>query len=451
MLRLQNLFVCVLFFCLSSSIIFAQSSPVSITVPINGKMVESLSQTSDDTFIVNTQTGDSEKLLTGLFPTPMIWSPDGTKIAAQIVGETRDNRISYYHPETDNIVNINTGITAAFTNYEPAGWNHDSSRSIYLVHAASANLAENLSSLYLWQTDSQDFRLMAQYSYGQTRNVPILDPTSGGVFLDIKVAAMNPVYDEWVAIGARHGQLADSSNVFMGFESYPAHYLWNIRTGVIITFEDILEQINLQGVDRLVWHPDGNRLLVANSGSPEPANTQIALLDFQPDGTIALHEDAHPDAPFQFVDWLGVDDLLVMRQYDNVNSQHIYSIAQSLDATWHQTEFFTRQSDSLTYSSAWRLEADDTEKYALSCIFDGALPAQLETGQSAITSPELSLLSDPFDRSSNIVQVTSGETVTITGEFACSNGIRFWQVEIASGESGWLPEANTEAYFLQPA
>ncbi|MGB1286088.1 MAG: hypothetical protein ACPG7F_06110 [Aggregatilineales bacterium] len=438
--------------CFLSSVITAQSSSTVITLPVSGSIVESPSRTEAVTVKINTSSGHEKSFEYVLSPYTLEWSPDGLKIAGHISGIMDRHQIGYYNLNENTAFTQDTGLEGSYPVYNPIGWTSDSQQIVYQVYSISSDFQEQFYSFYSYDIVAKTFQLIEEYRTGQTENVPVIEPLSNKVFLNVYFASINPVYNEWVAVSASVGEKEDTDDG-TAYRGESINYLWNIQSGNVISIQSLLDSLQFTDAHTFSWHPDGKTLLIANSGQlPHPENKQIILVNFTSDGAVSLQKNIIPPDPFDYVEWLGVRDLLIVRQYDAANDQQIYSIAQSIENQWYQTEFFRRVSSGSLYGSAWRLEADETERYTLSCIFDRALSSQLQTGQQAVvsSSTSLNLQSSPFDTTTQITQVANGEIVDIIGVNACTDDLRFWNVHTASGDEGWLPEADTQQYFLNP-
>jgi hypothetical protein len=154
------------------------------------------------------------------------------------------------------------------------------------------------------------------------------------------------------------------------------------------------------------------------------------------------------------ISWLGIDTLLIYIEHDETSGEYLFSIRQIANDTVLETPFIYIPLDWGLSEADFHLSADLPEQYALSCIFDQALPTQMTigvSGQVSATVPmPLSVHSEPFLLfSTEIGQIEAGEAFSVIDGPACSSGFRLWQVELDNGTMGWVTEADFEAYFLR--
>jgi hypothetical protein len=159
--------------------------------------------------------------------------------------------------------------------------------------------------------------------------------------------------------------------------------------------------------------------------------------------------------------WLAVSDLFMLSQYDLDTHIHTRLIGEIIQGKWYTTEFFTLDGDTLITrhvpvisSGSWHLTADDDERRKLSCLFDQALPTRLSVGsQAQVVSPLLGVWKEPTFEGTPVKQLPTGTQITVIGSAACFNAddyYRLWQVQLTDGKIGWVAEADTTAYFLEP-
>jgi hypothetical protein len=158
------------------------------------------------------------------------------------------------------------------------------------------------------------------------------------------------------------------------------------------------------------------------------------------------------------VDWLGIDNMLLTAE--RVDDDTVLFISQIINGTWYTTEFlrFPRQQFERVNERAWYSEATAEQSYAISCLFDQALPTQLAIGMRArvnfTTGSPLRLRTEPSVDAAEILQMQEGTEFNIIGGPACDNAdsyYRFWQVQLDDGTFGWAAEATNTAYYMEPA
>jgi hypothetical protein len=268
-------------------------------------------------------------------------------------------------------------------------------------------------------------------------------------FYSFGSASWNPVFNEWIVIQIN---VIQEQTVFI---------VYNYVTGE----EHILDEapssfISFIPIDS-AWSPDGRRLIMSVNYLEETRTEIVKVLDENGNFQFQSGETAHDTSIFRIVGWLGVEDLLILRDEFYNPTHSIYLIGQIIDGKWFTTEFFSipiyEVSDARFPSvgaGSWHLAADEAERARLSCLFDQTLPARLGVGMRGQTTYPLFgasyLRADPGMESETVTWMAERTPFEVIGGAYCKDGFRWLELRLDDGTTGWSAEADGERYFLEP-
>lgn len=286
--------------------------------------------------------------------------------------------------------------------------------------------------------------------------LPIPSILTEASFQDINSIGWNPVYQDWLLVQI---DITSPEVTSDGHQTILSPiYIYNRATSQSIVLNDILG-LPLSAVP-VKWSPDGTRIVLRQDVIQEGRmHTATTILSFEVvNGSVTVSELHSAADDLAFFDWLGVDDLLLTSTWDSDTRDVHFLIAQIIGDQYFSSEMLVIPSADVPVvrNRGWHLTADLPERYALSCIFNQALPTRLETGspaQGINNGVPLHLRAEPDLNSIEFLQIPEGEEFIIIDGPACVNGTdyrRFWQLQLNDGTVGWAAEASTNSYFLEP-
>lgn len=417
---------------------------IPITKPVHGYLTF---DAESRLMLLDTFTGDLSTLVELVYPRPISnphWNLRGDRI---VYGDRLDTKIiAPFDSLIASPLILHQGKMGVF---DPQDWSPDGQRvlGIYLG--------------YDW--DYYEIQIV-----NVTNPVPIvvrhdqvetvLSENSELEFSFTRQAEWNPIYSEWI--------VAQLETLVAGTESYIERpgvtvvLVMNLVTGETHFLNDVMLDA-IDGLPSIAWSPDGRKLMVRTGEFGE--STQIvSVLDFGGHWRFSAGKNVPlPQQLPSILGWLGVSDLFMLSQFDLDTHIHTRLIGEIIQGKWYTTEFFTLDGDTLIIgparvirSGSWHLKADDDERRKLSCLFDQARPARLAIGNKArVISPTLDVWKEPTFEGTPITRLPTDTEITVIGRSACFNAenyYRMWQVRLADGMIGWVAEAHTTAYFLEP-
>jgi hypothetical protein len=226
--------------------------------------------------------------------------------------------------------------------------------------------------------------------------------------------------------------------------------LWNFRTNEYISLDAFVPDLWLSPPS-MDWSHDGTRLIL-HAISQDLRDLYIVSFHFTPDQGVTLIERAIVEERIP-EHWLDAGSLFFSR-IQIYEEGAAYVLGEIVNGEYRETPFFTLNGEQFRRESFgdWFMRADQAERDQLSCLFEWSLPTQLAIGDrpEVVSAEGLTLRSRP-DRFSSAVQTLSqGTVVTVIGGEACSDGYRWWPVRLSDGTEGFVAEASTEEYFIEP-
>jgi hypothetical protein len=429
--------------------------PNPIVTPINGEFIAG---NASGSFIFNPATGVTRPLPSDVGRV-RFWDPQGLYIAstASIDGSGIPNgrlQVSSIEQQTTQTLlepnyTRDSNIGAV---WYPVGWSQSSDRVLYYFRIRDGNA-------YPGATvggSSNGFDLFDVASGQMTRVVDIPPMTlvkdvfpspiaRDGMILDfIKDPYWNPVYTEWIFVQLYSYGKNDSGEDIGGRDA--GIYNWVTRQYISLT--TLFPQTVISGTG---WNADGS-LMALNT------MTGISVIQFSLDASgaprLRLIADGIDSNEQAVRNWLGVDNLLI----SGISAPYRTTfIAQIIGDEWYSQEFVAA-TPALTISpspGSWRLTADEAEQKALRCLFvDRAIVPRLSVGgrgQVAFTDGTPSRLRyAPGTLGSVAVSLPEGTAFTVVGGPECTQGYRWWQVQLADGTTGWVAEGSPDEYWLEP-
>jgi hypothetical protein len=279
-----------------------------------------------------------------------------------------------------------------------------------------------------------------------------------------KGMSVNPAYGQWVQLGinaVRPEQFADLGVYEVLTTSVPL--LLNLETQQRIYLSQYLRNPQIASTYGF-WSQDGERLyLVEDPG-------WVHELRFSPDGTVTPLASAsladrfveNPDYNLIFVtETVGISDLFMVRRFSNIIQAPyatLIRLARIVDDEVIETGWFALDRNTLSTerlsSGSFLLTADAAQEAALSCIIDVGPTARLQIGGTGrVTLTDTSgtrLRTEPGVTGSILQTMPDGTAFTvITGPY-CIDSLKWWQVQLADGTTGWAAEGTADGYFLEP-
>lgn len=424
---------------------------VTVYQPVSGSFVRSI-----NTGLFEEATGivDVGNAVWSLFETTYLlstiprplWSPNGLEIAFRFVGKhagTVDFSSAIVTFTTEAVENdLNTPFDLTYI----SGWSADG-RSLTVDYAAVGLRQNYLANIDLENNTVQEIRRWRVDQ--QVTDMP-LPPNATSVTLDgTYYIQRNPVFNDWLFM---HFAGRGFYSTFDIGEPARAdiNVLWNFRTNEYISIDALVPDLwfDARFMD---WSHDGTRMILY-SFTQDLRDVYIVSFHFTPDQGVtlidrAVVEDRTPQH------WLDTGSLFfsLIQTYEGGTA---YVLGEVVNGEYRETPFFTLNGDEFQRESLgdWFMRADDAERDQLSCLFEWSLPTQLVSGDSpkVVSAEGLTLRSRP-DRFSSAVQTLSqGTVVTVIGGQACSDGYRWWPVRLSDGTEGFIAEASTNEYFIEP-
>jgi hypothetical protein len=325
--------------------------------------------------------------------------------------------------------------------YIPFAWSATGD-AILLGFASSGS---DIDQIHVFDIESASITVLLSYVPEER-----LDFAPDYVFSSLGTVGWNPVYPEWLATTVSSFEYAEE----IPTERFGTQFgiLFNLTTGETLSVNDL---VNDQ-VSSLFWSKAGDQLAVnLYEGG--------AILSFNPQQTPYLQIVERIDEGeerFTFLDWLGVNDLLVVSEAVYSDEDLVYTLGWVQDGQLETLQAFSISISSFAPESRrvgignWILTADEQERGELSCLFDETLPARLEVGARArVTFTDGTpsrLRAEPGLDGAEIAQMAEGTEFSVIGGPWCADEYRWWQLELDDGMIGWSAEGDAESYFLEP-
>jgi len=425
---------------------------VTVYQPVSGSFVRNINtgQFGQETGIVDVGDGiwslfQTQYLLSAI--THPLWSPNGQEIAFGFVGkyagtvDFSDTTITFTTQSVENA--LNTPFEITFTR----GWSADE-RSLTITYgAAGLNANHYLANIDLENNTVQEIRRWQADQ--QVTDMP-LPPNVTSVTLEGESHIQrNPVFDDWIWMHFAGRGFYSNLNSDEPRRA-DINVLWNFRTNEYISLDALVPDLWLSP-PAMDWSHDGTRLLLRAISQNRP-DFYIVNFHFTPDEGVTLVERAIVEKRIPD-HWLDAGSLFFSR-IQGYEGGAAYVLGEIVNGEYRETPFFTLNGDQFQWESLgdWFMRADDAERDRLSCLFEWSLPTQLEIGDSPeVVSAEGLTLRSRSDRFSSAIQtLTQGTVVTVIGGDACSDGYRWWQVRLSDGTEGFVAEASTDEYFIEP-
>lgn len=380
------------------------------------------------------------------------WSPDGESVAYKIIGIGAPSAVHNITSGLDTFTTASlTNVLTPFDLTDVMGWGNTSETLLIEYAQILDGLTSNLV-LYDVNTVTNVSQEIHRWQTSVTTpdaNIP-LPPNVTEVKLEgTRYIQRNPVFDDWLWI---HFSARGFYSTFDSSEPSRAdiNVLWNFRTNEYISLNALVPDLwfSARFMD---WSHDGTRL-VLYAVSQDLQNSYIVSFHFTPDQGVTLIDRAVVEnrTPQH---WLDAGSLFfsIVQNYEGGAA---YVLGEIVDGEYRETPFFTLNGEQFQRESLgdWFMRADNAERDRLSCLFEWSLPTQLAIGDNpeVVSAEGLTLHSRP-DRFSSAVQTLSqGTVVTIIGGEACSDGYRWWPVRLSDGTEGFVAEASTDEYFIEP-
>lgn len=441
--------VSIILFCIAviSSETTAQEPTVSIAVPVSGEMIIVHDQQS--LILLDTNTGDHRYLVQNGVVRDAYFDHVGKRIAYQ----SQSSDISLYDIAIETVIEFND--TADEFQYVPI--RPPDENTLLLRRYSFIDAARIRNEIVQFNLITQQFSSLGQVFITRELlpdSIPLPAGVSAAYLLRFNVQ-QNPVFDEWIIfeISAVDAAFVDNPADLAYASQLPAEsvvnlvLLWNSLTD---TYLSVGESVSLNNplLATSNWHPGGRLFIVFEGNS-------LHFMEFDPSEPRVRRVDSISNRPDDaLLGWLGVDTHLLYVDLERDTGESIYSIRQFIDDDMFSVEFFRLPASLSATQSDWFLSATLSEQYALSCLFDQALPTQLALGQHGRFVPSASsrdLRDDPFILFSTVLgQATAEAEFTIVDGPACSGGYRFWQIALDDSTVGWAAEAGRTDYFMEP-
>jgi hypothetical protein len=370
----------------------------------------------------------------------MFWRKDGTQLVFRQSGSAF-TILNY--PEltvSSTVLNLN-GISAELPadelSYRPLGWSNDGSNLLVQVSYLLAGQPHHYV-VYLTDLTGTVLQHIRQWKGDElVANLPLPPNIDAVQITGYTTIERNPVFDDWVLMQ------------FIGIEAH-VNVLWNFSTQEVISLDILVPDVKLSAIHS-DWSHDGKKLLL-NAASLDLLDSYIVTFQFTPETGAALVESAIVENRTA-EHWLDAGNVFfsLVSNYDGGAS---YVLGEIVDGEYRETPFFTLNGEMFRYESFgdWFMQADETERNRLSCLFDLALPTQLAVNDEAQVIADdgigLRLRAAPDRFSAELQTMAEGTPMTIINGPACSGGYRWWQVELSDGTVGWAAEADASEYFL---
>jgi hypothetical protein len=431
----------------------AQATTIPVVIPVHGQLALPSGYTL---YKIDTYTGNMQVLLDRSTETqePKLpyWDSQGERLVVDLAGP--HSTILNVTDGTTQIVDIFPGYTFDHT-FWPAGWSNDGTNILY--KSFLINSFESVTTTFHLMNVSTTSLTQIGEVFERGQSLPAGFPLPSGIdqalLISFSYVIRNPRYDQWVLLQleAVNADLATDIAHAPPEAHLRINVLWNYVTGQMLSLDGLFPATMFSEAD---WSQDGERLLVPLRG------IVLGTIRFEnPAGAASV--SAIDSAPTERVVeyWLDAGDFLIASQGDEASGDRIYYIAEIINGTWHETEFFRLpQGNSIPLKRGdWYLSASEAEKQALSCLFDQALPTQLAIGARARVNftdgTPLRLRAEPSLDAAEIMRMPEGTEFTIIAGPACENAARyyrFWQVQLDDGIVGWAAEADNSDYFIEP-
>ena len=434
----------------------AQSLAIPVTIPIPGQFVISGNLTGtvvgpgdNQLLLLDTDSGRLDLLLeSDLGALAPLWRSDGSAFA--FLNFHNVPAVSVYDLPNRSVADVLT-IPDYFS--YPQSWSPDGSQVLSVSYGRTNGVAQ----YQLQRTnvvDGASTPLFAHVVDQPISDVPL--PPEATVFYlrELRQASWNPVHPEWILVQIK----GYDPNLLDPVSGYPSSivstFLFNLQTTEMLSL-DTLFQSRISTLP-IHWNADGRDLVL---GTDEALGTTVTVSFQQVNGVWTLEVvDAARTLDEAAIDWLGVSDLLLTSAAD-ASDDAVFHIAQIIDGEWFSTEFFRlpKAAFERVRDHDWHITASEEEKRSLTCLFDQAVPTQLDIGTRArvnfTTGTPLRLRAAPSVEAAEIQQMPEGTEFTIIDGPACDNAdsyYRFWQVQLEDGAVGWATEATQTDTFIEP-
>lgn len=327
--------------------------------------------------------------------------------------------------------------------FKPVEWSLNSTNIIYSVYDSNARVEH----IYHFDLQSESLTLLKSFAVAQPIDPVDFPQLAPDFTLDLVDIRRNPVYDTWLLFQATAYRPLNSAEETLEVEV--VHLLWNYETDQYLHLSDMLSSIEDKD-DRYGWSPDG-KFINYPGGIGTRNETVVYLVEFDPDTlTVAVRKTA-PLGERRWISFLGINDLMITGipsyQANVPEDNSLYTISQYIDGAWYDTPFFEIGGNIRSFD--FNLSANEAERYELSCLFDLALPTRLADSDSAITLSSLPVLEAPQPDAAIFTTLDPQTAITLTGERACTDHVRWQKVSLSDGQSGWVIEADQNHHYLE--
>jgi hypothetical protein len=377
-----------------------------------------------------------------------LWSPDGQQIAYGLpsahsaILDVVSGTITFTSEEI-------TGGLIPFDITDPRGWSADG-QSLALDYAQVGALS-SLVRLYDIDLITHSTQMIRQWQTDEQVTDMPLPPNATSVQLTGGARIeRNSVFDNWLIM--QFGGSGFYSTFDIGEPvSADINVLWDFLTNEYISLDALVADLWLARSPG-DWSHDGTRLLLS-AVSQDLQDKYIVTFHFTPEQGIVLVERTIIEnrTPQH---WLDAGDLFfsLIQDYEGGAA---YVLGEIVNGEYRETPFFTLNGEQFDHESFgdWYMQANDSERRRLSCLFHWSLETRLSAGVSAQVMAHngvgLHVYSAPDRFAAQVRLLGEGELISITGESACSGGYRWWPIETNDGTTGWATEADRSEYFLQ--
>jgi len=434
----------------------AQNSALAVTFPVDGKMI--FEHNDKKIRVFDTKTMEEKVSIDAIF-----------RIENNTFFNDEGDRFNY---STSNIpsniynFNTNTSITLSpiqdhipnLDEYFVNGQWLDNNR--FLLEYYDIGSSPALSKVGVYNLDTQTYTLILPLSWGESittlnQYIPSLSLPIG-IINEYTLSGSfyfypHPQLPQWLFTQIyANGPTTTDEEGYIYSDNIALLVLWNFQTGESMLLNSYLDFDYAFGT---AWSSDGKRLFLRTRDDVNRIY-QIETLyigDLSIDSEIEhLYTTAIPKS-HTILDSFGYSDLILTMDYIENSSERSIYITDVTQNQYHSQKFIQ---DIPALFSDFYLDASDTEKWHLSCLFDRTLPTQLVVGGVAKVAfregTPAGWRAFPGITEDILAQVAEGTVFDIIREPECRDGSRWWQVRLSDGTEGFVAEASTDEYFIEP-
>jgi hypothetical protein len=423
------------------------SSPIVISYAISGQF---LFDSSNALISLNTYDGSLQNLV--VQPPPLLpispfieaeWSPTGRQAAYINILDIAVLQLL----SSPQILFNRASIEGILT---PHSWSPDEQSLLVSFESLDA-----VTKYYLLETlhiSSQQRVTLRQFEVGDV----ILDQPDQE-FLAIESAGWNQRFPDWVVYSIQTLSVASRGNEERIGRTLT--FAYNLTTSSSILVNNLTNN-PVYSIPDNAWSPDG-RSLILETGQLGITNEVLTILDEQGNWLPQPSKAIDGRERDTLIAWIGVEDLLLTRSYDESTAENIYYLVQ-IGTQYHEREafriylpeFHSGRGLPNIGTGSWHLTANPDERAVLSCLFDQSLPAQFVANQNVLiesaNDTPIRIHESP-SQTSLIQSEVDGTVLVQLGTYSyCADGYRWWQVTTLDGVTGWITEADAQRYYVQP-